>query len=269
MKLDDRLREYYNSSTAYIKRMQKHSESDFETYITLISRYVEKAHNLLEIGCGSGVSTNLIAKSFSHLSCYGVDLSIIAINYARRTFQRPNLIYSIQDVKNLGFKDESFSIVCSYDCVEHIPDLQVALKEQMRVVEPGGYLIIKCPHHMSPFYTLFDILKFKHSYPFTKCWWDNFPRLMFEINHLLLGLRGKIQFVTRNPDLTDMKQVGSDSDAVNDMSLIDLVNFFKTRQWKMLNYAWPRFDKLSSLILSRTFPYLASIGIVVQKPFRR
>lgn len=50
-----------------------------------------------------------------------------------------------QDLTQLTFPDEAFNYVLSFDCFEHIPDYQTALKELHRVMKAGGKLLFSVP----------------------------------------------------------------------------------------------------------------------------
>jgi LmbE family N-acetylglucosaminyl deacetylase/SAM-dependent methyltransferase len=264
--IDRQLQDYYNKSFAYTELMRSHTGNYFASYLTLIGNYTQGADRLLEVGCGSGASTHAIASKFPFLDCTGIDISPEAIEFASRKYHLKNLHFEMGDAKSLDYPDNSFSIVTSFDCLEHIPDLEAVLHELMRVVKPGGYLIIKGPNHMSPLYTLVDIMSFRHRYPFTRFWLDNFPRLAFELSHLALGLAGRVKFIPRLPDLSDSIQVGNDADAVTDMCNLDVCNFLKRANWKILNVSWPRGSNKSGMVISKQLPLLGSMGIVAKKP---
>ena len=50
-----------------------------------------------------------------------------------------------EDIQHLSFKDSAFDVVMTNDVLEHIPDLDRALRETRRVVKPGGWHISTHP----------------------------------------------------------------------------------------------------------------------------
>lgn len=50
--------------------------------------------------------------------------------------------YLQMDVAALGFADDSFDFIFSYNSMEHFPDPRRALLEAWRVVRPGGYVYL-------------------------------------------------------------------------------------------------------------------------------
>lgn len=257
---------YYNKSDAYIDEMQTHDDLYFQSYINFLEKYVTRSGKLLDIGCGSGQSTLTMAEKFPNLHCTGMDISVRAIERAKQKFKRENLDFFSGDLHEMKNEEAVYDYVVSYDCFEHIPDIEQAFLHVMKMIRPGGLFLLKGPNHMSPLYTLIDLLTLKHKYPFTTSWLDNFKRLSFELGHYFSALGGKVNFVTREPDLTDNQQVGDDADAVNDMSNITVANFFRKQGWKIRNIAWPRSDTRGGNLIVKVLPHWASMGIVAEKP---
>jgi SAM-dependent methyltransferase len=58
------------------------------------------------------------------------------------------------DATRLDFAAQSFDAITMFDVLEHIPDHQRAAAEALRVLKPGGYLLISAPneHWRFPYY---------------------------------------------------------------------------------------------------------------------
>jgi len=52
-----------------------------------------------------------------------------------------------EDVERLSFADASFDLVVSNDVLEHVDDPQRAAAEMLRVLRPGGVLLMTIPFH--------------------------------------------------------------------------------------------------------------------------
>ena len=62
--------------------------------------------------------------------------------YADDPVRRANMFpIPFQDLMGLTFEDETFDLVITNDVLEHVPDLDQALREMARVLKPGGYHI--------------------------------------------------------------------------------------------------------------------------------
>jgi len=92
---------------------------------------------LLEIGCSRGYLTRLVQRMAP--DTVGVDLNAAAIAAGVTTG------LAVMDAHRLEFADESFDKVVSFHCIEHIPDLERALREMDRVLRPGGSLLLVYP----------------------------------------------------------------------------------------------------------------------------
>jgi len=50
-----------------------------------------------------------------------------------------------EDLTRLSFEDKSFDIVLSFECLEHVPNFDKAMKEMARVLKPGGKMMWSVP----------------------------------------------------------------------------------------------------------------------------
>ncbi len=93
--------------------------------------------SLLEVGCGRG---HLV----KHLVHRGVE--VVGIDANPEAVERSvsdNVI--MMEATSLDFSDESFDNVASFHAIEHIPDLDRALGEMVRVLKPGGRMLLVYP----------------------------------------------------------------------------------------------------------------------------
>ncbi len=99
---------------------------------------------VLDAGCGTGNFSMKMARLGVRVE--GVDLSEPMIGYANEkaaaSEYRDRLRFHVGDLYALDFPDDSFDAVLSMAAFEFIHDDMKALKEFMRVVKPGGYVLI-------------------------------------------------------------------------------------------------------------------------------
>ena len=93
--------------------------------------------DILEIGCGTGIILNQTSKLAKN--AIGVDLSDGMLEVAKKK----NLTVQKANATNLPFPDNSFDVVYSFKVLAHIPDIQLAIREIIRVTKPGGKLILE------------------------------------------------------------------------------------------------------------------------------
>lgn len=98
---------------------------------------------ILEIGCSGGpLMQRLRAAGFDDLT--GIDVSAPAIELAHA---RGVPGVSVMDGATLEFADARFDVVIASDVLEHIEDEAKALREWVRVLKPGGQLLVFVPAH--------------------------------------------------------------------------------------------------------------------------
>lgn len=96
---------------------------------------------ILEIGCSGGPLLQRL-RSSGYTDLTGIDVSEAGIAVAQ---QRgiPNVW--CMDGTHLTFPDASFDLVVASDVLEHIEDEAQALREWVRVLRPGGRLLVFVP----------------------------------------------------------------------------------------------------------------------------
>ncbi|MHB8641334.1 MAG: class I SAM-dependent methyltransferase [Gaiellaceae bacterium] len=94
-----------------------------------------KPQRVLEVGCGMG-------ELAEQLGTEGLD--VVAIDLSQRMVELARLRgidARIGDVQELPFDDGEFDVVVAAWVLYHVPDLDRALREIVRVLETGGHLV--------------------------------------------------------------------------------------------------------------------------------
>lgn len=98
-------------------------------------RRVGAGRQVVEVGCGTGLILERIARFASRAE--GVDVSPGMAELARRR----GLNVQVADATKLPYPDASFDVACSFKVLAHVQQFDDALREMLRVVRPGGYLV--------------------------------------------------------------------------------------------------------------------------------
>lgn len=110
-------------------------------------RFAEKytaGKHILDYGCGSGYGSAMIAASAA--SVVAVDVAADAIAYARAHHARTNVEFGVIDPdKPLPFDAGRFETVLSFQVIEHVREPAAYLREVVRVLKPGGVLVMATP----------------------------------------------------------------------------------------------------------------------------
>lgn len=115
-----------------------------------------KPANILDVGCGIGGATRFLGQTFPEARVTGITLSTAQaarateLNVAAGLSDRVANV--VLDALDMDFPDGSFDIVWSLESAEHIPDKHMLVSECMRVLRPGGTLVMLawCLRESSP-----------------------------------------------------------------------------------------------------------------------
>lgn len=111
----------------------------------------KSGNRVADLGCGSGVFTDLLSKR--GYRCTGVDLSPGLIAAAKRKYSGIEFIEG--DVEKLPFPDASFDRVLLSGIVHHLPDPSRCAAEVFRILKPGGRFVAFDPNRRNPFMYLY------------------------------------------------------------------------------------------------------------------
>lgn len=96
----------------------------------------------LDLGCGSGWATRLMADRAKLGSVAGVDVSDEMIALAQDTSaQYSNVEFKVGSAEHLPFKDAAFTHAFSMESIYYYGDMPTALREVCRVLAPGGFFV--------------------------------------------------------------------------------------------------------------------------------
>jgi SAM-dependent methyltransferase len=103
----------------------------------LIAEFTEANDRVLDAGCGTGETLAV----FDDRDRYGVDIIPDYFDAASAN----GLDADIADIESMLYDDHTFDAVVCTDVLEHVLDLNAAVRELLRVLRPGGVLIIRVP----------------------------------------------------------------------------------------------------------------------------
>ncbi|QOV22713.1 methyltransferase domain-containing protein [Anabaenopsis elenkinii] len=97
---------------------------------------------VLDVGCGIGGSSRILAKDYG-FAVTGITISSQQVQRAQElTANGLDVKFQVDDAMALSFSDASFDVVWSIEAGLHMPDKAVFAKELMRVLKPGGVLVV-------------------------------------------------------------------------------------------------------------------------------
>lgn len=100
---------------------------------------------VLDVGCGLAYGTALMANSASQIIGLDYDQSTIDEN-KKRYSEIKNLSFQRSEIPPLPFEDNSFDVVTAFQFIEHIEKRKEFMKECLRVLKPGGKMMVTTPN---------------------------------------------------------------------------------------------------------------------------
>jgi 2-polyprenyl-3-methyl-5-hydroxy-6-metoxy-1,4-benzoquinol methylase len=101
-----------------------------------------RGKRVLDIACGEGYGSAALQKTGA-ANVIGVDVSESTCSHARNKYwldARPGT------AERIPLPDNSVDVVVSFETIEHVPDPDCFLDECVRVLAPGGRLVISTPN---------------------------------------------------------------------------------------------------------------------------
>jgi O-antigen/teichoic acid export membrane protein/ubiquinone/menaquinone biosynthesis C-methylase UbiE len=108
---------------------------------------IKPSDAVLEIGCGEGYYTNKILEKTGNV--VASDISGKFLEKAKKNTKNKARDYVVCPAEKIPFPDNSFDKILMSEVIEHLLDWKDGAKETLRVLKPGGSVIISTPSKLS------------------------------------------------------------------------------------------------------------------------
>ncbi|MEN0105294.1 MAG: class I SAM-dependent methyltransferase [Pseudomonas sp.] len=114
---------------------------------------------VLDMACGCGYGTALLAERHPDKTVVGVDIDPDAIAYAQAHYQLPNLSYVCANAETFA-SEQGFDAIVSLETIEHLPSPERLVANYSRLLADAGQVIASVPitptldgnpHHLHDF----------------------------------------------------------------------------------------------------------------------
>ena len=140
------LSEFYRSREDYHEMTSSPGKED-DPQVQLLKCLLAPDLEYLEVGCGGGAVCRRVAEV---ARVTGVDVSDIALDRAKSAEKgNDRVTYVKGSAPDLPIDDESVDGVYCFEVLEHLWDPVAAVREMVRVVRPGGFLLVSMPNRFS------------------------------------------------------------------------------------------------------------------------
>ncbi len=127
---------YFTDGAAYDRLMGRWSRAAGEVFLDWLS--LPAGLHWLDVGCGTGVFTELVLERCQAQSASAVDPAADQIAYASTKPANKQVDFRLADAQSLPFADRTFDAAAMALVMSFVPDAAKAVAEMKRVVKPGG-----------------------------------------------------------------------------------------------------------------------------------
>ena len=110
-------------------------------------KFIRSNDIILDVGALSSPFTKGLSNKVIAIDIHPEDN---AFGFSEKTLEkfgkRPNVECKMMDAQKMDFEDNSFDIVILTEVLEHIPNDVKAAQEIIRVLKPGGFLLLTVPN---------------------------------------------------------------------------------------------------------------------------
>lgn len=133
----------------FYDQLQKFSwyYQDWKWEFSVIEELITVKDRVLEIGCGKGAFLKKLKSNGNVV--VGLELSNDAVEWGKKN----NISIINEYIEEFSIKNESsFSVVCSFQVLEHISDIKSFMESSLHALEKGGKLIFAVPDNNNLFF---------------------------------------------------------------------------------------------------------------------
>lgn len=131
---------------AYYRYRESTRDFRIEARLACEAARAAPGRRVLEVGCGGGALLEKLCAM--GCSASGVDCLTAAVEAARDRAPGARVLQG--EATGIPFAGGSFDSVISQHLIEHLPSCGAALREWMRVLRPGGALVVLTPNRLYP-----------------------------------------------------------------------------------------------------------------------
>ena len=106
---------------------------------------IKEGDRVLDIACGVGYGSKILAKCSKTKEVIAVDRSKKAINQAKKYFWHKKIKYISKDIFKSDLEGK-FDFICSFETLEHLRDDKGFLKKLRQLLNDEGLLLISTPN---------------------------------------------------------------------------------------------------------------------------
>ena len=110
------------------------------------AKYLVENKTVLDVACGEGYGSSLLAENASKV--VGMDIDKLVIAKANEKYGNSKLSFVEGNITQIPFEDNAFDVIISYETIEHVSEKiqKIFLSEIVRVLKQDGLLVMSTPN---------------------------------------------------------------------------------------------------------------------------
>lgn len=110
---------------------------------------VSKGTLCADVGTGIGNNLSTLLKYINRVTALDVSENALGVLQRRYAQEQDRIEIKKMDSHHLNYCSESFDLIICTEVLEHCFEPQKALSECVRVLKPGGYIVISVPNYLN------------------------------------------------------------------------------------------------------------------------
>ena len=112
----------------------------------LFARPLVEGRCALDVGCGTGYGTAVLAQTARKV--FALDVSAESVAFSRTSYPAPNAEFLVADCRQMPLGSETIDTAVCFEVIEHLAEQEALLEEIRRVLRPDGVLAISTPNRI-------------------------------------------------------------------------------------------------------------------------
>jgi len=117
--------------------------------VEMLEPILRSGMRVLDVGCGTGIMAPFVLSKKAHYQ--GVDLSANMIQEAKKRYSgnqtsEGSVTFTVADVEKMPFADAHYDVLMALGLLEYFENPQRVTNEIVRMVKPGGSIIVSVPN---------------------------------------------------------------------------------------------------------------------------
>lgn len=136
-------REYWNRrSVLYDAKIGKIYHEAYQRTLHMSQRYLKKTDYLLDLGCGTGITTVEIAPKVDRV--LAIDISEEMMSQCQQKIESrgiQNVETKMMNIFDTSLEDNSFDVICVFNVLNYMIDREDVMIRIYNILKPGGYFL--------------------------------------------------------------------------------------------------------------------------------